>query len=59
MDSNDAVALRLSQLLKNSSLSRCDVSFPEYKVDTYVNLSLKQSSHIDYILVSDSSEISV
>ena len=58
MDSNDAVALRLSQFLKNSSLTRCDVLFPEHKVDTYVNLSIKQSSHIDYILVSDSSEIS-
>ena len=58
MDSNDSVALRLSQFLKNSSLSRCDVSFPKCNVDTYVNLSLKQSSHIDYILVSDSSEMS-
>jgi len=56
MDSNDAVALCLSQFLKNSSVTRCDVLCPEH--NTCVNLFLKQSSHIDYMLVSDSSEIS-
>jgi len=37
---------------------RCDDLFPSQKVNTYVNLSLNQESHIDYVLVSDASDVS-
>ena len=37
---------------------RCDDLFPSQKVNTYVNLSVNQESHIDYVLVSDASVVS-
>ena len=39
-------------------LVRCDDLFSSQKVNTYVNLSLNQESHIDYVLVSDASDVS-
>ena len=36
---------------------RCDALFPSQKVATYVNLSLDQCSHIEYILVSKVNDV--
>ena len=57
MDSNDVVALRLNDFVNSCSLVRCDDLFPSQKVNTYVNLSLGQCSHIDYILVSNANDV--
>jgi len=57
MSSNDAVALRLNDFVNSCSLVRCDDLFPSQKVATYVNLSLDQCSHIDYILVSNVGDV--
>jgi len=57
MGSNDAVALRLNDFVNSCSLVRCDDLFPSQKVATYVNLSLDQCSHIDYILVSNVNDV--
>ena len=55
--STDAVALRLNDFVNSCLLVRCDDLFPSQKVATYVNLSLDQCSHIDYILVSNVSDV--
>ena len=57
MGSNDAVAFRLNDFVNSCSLVRCDDLFPSQKVATYVNLSLDQCSHIDYILVSKVNDV--
>jgi len=57
MGSNDAVALLLNDFVNSCSFVRCDDLFPSQKVATYVNLSLDQYSHIDYILVSNTNDV--
>ena len=57
MDSNDVVALRVNDFVNSCFLVRCDDLFPSQKVNTYVNLSLGQCSHIDYILVSNVNDV--
>ena len=57
LDSKDAVAECVTSFINNCSLVRCDDLFFDQKVDTYVNLSLRQNSQIDYVLVSKASDV--
>ena len=49
---SDAVGSCVTSFVNDCSLTRCDDLFPSQKIDTYVNQSLNQESHIDYMLVS-------
>ena len=57
LDSSDEVALCLTDFIADCSLVRCDDLFPSQKVNTYVNVSLNQESHIDYVLVSNANDV--
>ena len=52
LDCSDSISRIISSFVDDCSLLRCDDLFPSGKVPTYVNISLKQQSHIDYILGS-------
>ena len=58
LDSRDEISRCLNDFISDCSLVRCDDLFPSQKVNTYVNLSFNQESHIDYVLVSDASVVS-
>jgi len=58
LDSCDEVARCLTGFINDCLLVRCDDLFPSQKVNTFVNLSLNQESRIDYVLVSDASDVS-
>ena len=58
LDSSDEVARCLTDFINDCLLVRCDDLFPSQKVNTFVNLSLNQESRIDYVLVSDASDVS-
>jgi len=52
IDSGSNIACMLRRFIDNCALSRCDELFPNNLPYTYVNHSLNQQSHIDYIFVS-------
>jgi len=45
------------KMIRDGCLVRCDELFPAHNVATYVNESLKHSSHIDYVLVSNALDV--
>ena len=58
LDGSDPVAIiRLANLVNDCRFARCDDLVPSQKVDTYVNIPLNYSSHIDYILVSATNDV--
>ena len=57
LDGSDAISRLLRDFIHNGSLTRCDDIFPDQKVPTYVNESLRLQSRIDYVLTSDTDAV--
>ena len=57
LNTNDEVAQLINSFIEASSLARCDILFSCADQNTYINVALNQCSHIDYFLVSSTSNV--